>query len=235
MPIWVLMFFQVGRNTKRSEHFLLLETKNLLSSWSISYLSWQQDVINTDRLLLSQHGWWFVSYVHIDGCVSEWVGSACVRVCGCVLFLDLFQDSWWFKVPVYSTWGQSLWCPKGSRFSLTDFPPTSSYSVLAFLPFIPSVCHIRMPTTFAHLTSSPKFLKLKKKEKQKGVKFSYCDTPSQGGKGNTHYPGKWFVSVSVRTEERVQPLLLLSISKSYNWTESSTLRLRDSQLSTVGG
>jgi hypothetical protein len=45
---------------------------------------------------------------------------------------------------------------------------------------------------------------------------------------NTHYPGKLLVSVSVRTEERVQPLLYLSISKSYQL--SST----DSPLSTVG-
>jgi hypothetical protein len=48
-----------------------------------------------------------------------------------------------------------------------------------------------------------------------------------GGNSNTHYPGKWLVSVRVRTEERVQPLLYLSISKSYQL--SST----DSPLSTV--
>ena len=45
---------------------------------------------------------------------------------------------------------------------------------------------------------------------------------------NTHYPGKWLVSASVRTEERVQLLLHLSISK------SCQLSSTDSPLSTVG-
>jgi hypothetical protein len=59
------------------------------------------------------------------------------------------------------------------------------------------------------IARAPSFLGFEKKssEKQKVVKFSWCDTPWLGGNGNTHYPGKWFVSVSVRTEERVQPFV----------------------------
>ncbi len=61
----------------------------------------------------------------------------------------------------------------------------------------------------------------------KKSKFHGATNRDRGGIG-THYPGKWLVSVSVRTEERVQPLLHLSISKSYQL--SST----DSPLPTVG-
>jgi hypothetical protein len=45
---------------------------------------------------------------------------------------------------------------------------------------------------------------------------------------STHHPGKWIVCVCVRTEDSVQPLLYLSISKPYQL--SST----DPSLSTVG-
>jgi hypothetical protein len=50
------------------------------------------------------------------------------------------------------------------------------------------------------------------------------------GKGNrnTHYPGTWIVTVRVRTDHPVQPLLYLSISKPYQL--SST----DPPLSKVG-
>ncbi len=50
----------------------------------------------------------------------------------------------------------------------------------------------------------------------------------RGGNRNTHYPGKWIVSVCLRTEYPVQPLLYLSISKGYQL--SST----DPPVSTVG-
>jgi hypothetical protein len=46
------------------------------------------------------------------------------------------------------------------------------------------------------------------------LQFFIVTHRDRGGIG-THYPGKWFVSVRVRTEERVQSSLNLSISKSY--------------------
>ncbi len=49
-----------------------------------------------------------------------------------------------------------------------------------------------------------------------------------GGNRSTHYPGKWIVSVRVRTEHPVQPLLYLSISKPYQLSSS------DPPVSTVG-
>jgi hypothetical protein len=56
------------------------------------------------------------------------------------------------------------------------------------------------------------------KKNKKVVMFCWnfqCDTPSGGGNRSTHYPGNWIVSVRVRTEHPVQPLLYLSISKRY--------------------
>ncbi len=54
------------------------------------------------------------------------------------------------------------------------------------------------------------------------------DTPwLRGGNRNTHYPGKWIVSVSVRTDHPVQLLLYLSISKPYQ-----TIINRPSSIST---
>ena len=88
--------------------------------------------------------------------------------------------------------------------------------------------------TFTHYTIS-KFLGVEKKipEKQKVVKFSWCDRG-----GIVTNPGKWLVCVSVRTEERVQPLLNLSIPNLINY-HSQTLRCQQlvdntMVLSTVG-
>jgi hypothetical protein len=53
-------------------------------------------------------------------------------------------------------------------------------------------------------------------------------TPPDRGERGAHYPGKWIVCVSVRTEYSVQPLLYLSISKPHQL--SST----DHPVSTVG-
>ena len=92
------------------------------------------------------------------------------------------------------------------------------------------------PAHFVFLTSSPGFdfsspLRKFLWEKQKSspiffsIVFIHRD---RGGNRSTHYPGKWIVSVRVRTEHPVQPLLYLSISKPYQL--SST----DPPVSTVG-
>ena len=90
--------------------------------------------------------------------------------------------------------------------SLTDFHP---HYLRHSCPFC--LCH-PLPYSFCH-SSSPFFQKNKKV-----VKFSQCDVThrDRGGNRSTHYPGKWIVSLCVRTEHPVQPLLYLSISKPYH-------------------
>ena len=72
-------------------------------------------------------------------------------------------------------------------------------------------------------------------QKQKVVQFSQCD---RGGNRSTHYPGNWIVSVRVRTEHPVQPLLYLSIPNVINYHQQTLQyqQLVDSTmvLSTVG-
>jgi len=80
-------------------------------------------------------------------------------------------------------------CPHtDSDFSLKDFPPASSETVLPHLPLPPS-------PVFVFSSLFPIF--------------------GRGGNRSTHYPGKWVVSVCPRTDHPVQPLLYLSISKPY--------------------
>ncbi len=118
--------------------------------------------------------------------------------------------------------------PADVDVSLKDFPPASSETVLPFLSFPPSPVFVLSP-------SSPFFQRdaIFFSEKQKSIFsnffFNFLFTQrDRGGNGSTQYPGKWIVSVRVRTEHPVQPLLYLSISKPHQL--SST----DPPVSTVG-
>jgi hypothetical protein len=48
-------------------------------------------------------------------------------------------------------------------------------------------------------------------ENKKVVKFSCVSHRDRGGDGSTHYPGKWIVSLCVRTEHPVQPDTTLTV------------------------
>ena len=68
---------------------------------------------------------------------------------------------------------------RGFRLLTHRFPTLIIRGSAALFAFY-TLCHIRIPTTLANFTSSPKFLGAKNKkiqEKQKGAKFSYCDPP----------------------------------------------------------
>ncbi len=75
--------------------------------------------------------------------------------------------------------------------------------VLTFLPFTTTPVFVfpeRLP-----IARAPSFLGIEKiiPQRQNVVKFSWGDTPWQGGGIGTHYLEKWFVSVRVRTEKQV--------------------------------
>ncbi len=83
--------------------------------------------------------------------------------------------------------------------------------VLNFLPSSPSLVIVYPASMYIQwLHWQPQVSWGLKKKFKKNKKE--CDTPWQGGTRNTHYPGMCLVSVSVRTEERVQPFLYLLIS-----------------------
>ncbi len=108
--------------------------------------------------------------------------------------------------------------------SLKVFPPESSETVLPLF-----ACHPLPYSFFSFLLFIlHKGWKKNFQKNKKLVKFSSVTHRDRGDNRNTHYPGKWIVSVCVKTEYPVQPLLYLSISKPYQL--SST----DPPVSTVG-
>ena len=89
----------------------------------------------------------------------------------------------------------------------------SSEVVLTLLPLPPSpvfVCSSRLP-----ICTSSFFGGQKNSKKTKSSQIFSATQRDRGGIGAHIHPGKWFVSVRVRTEDPVQPLLYLSISKPY--------------------
>ncbi len=110
--------------------------------------------------------------------------------------------------------------------SLKDFHP---YYPRHSCPFcFDTLSRIRLVIPLLHFERKTIFFSEKQKSNQ-----IFCVTlihydRDRGGNRSTHYPGNWIVSVCVRTEHPVQPLLCLSISKRYQL--SST----DPPVSTVG-
>jgi hypothetical protein len=114
-------------------------------------------------------------------------------------------------------------CPRTDvDVSLKDFPPASSEVVLLLLPLSPSPVFV---FSFLFFILHKEW---KKNSKKKIKSSQILGNRDRGGNRSTHYPGKWIVSVRVRTDHPVQPLLYLSISKPYQL--SST----DPPVSTVG-
>jgi hypothetical protein len=119
--------------------------------------------------------------------------------------------------------------PADVDVSLKDFPPASSETVLPFLPLPPSPVFV-LSLLFTIFARGMEFFFSEKQKSRSNIFFNFqvFTHRDRGVNRSTHYPGNWIVSVRVRTEHPVQPLLYLPISKSYQL--SST----DPPVSTVG-
>ena len=106
-----------------------------------------------------------------------------------------FQDKWKYLL----SQNESIFM-RGSSWLRKVASPDEEFKIIVFSPFV--------------LHYINEVLRLVSLWRLKYVGTAPYRT-RQGGNRSTHYPGKWFVSVRVRTEDPVQPLLYLSISKPY--------------------
>ena len=137
-------------------------------------------------------------------------------VCVCVFFVDVFQDDlrWLFR-PHQVNHGDVQKPPTQVSLykSHTTEQPLSEV-VLTLLPLPPSpvcVSSSRLP-----IYTSTFFGVWKKNSRKTKSSQIFSTTQRDRGVIGTHiHPGKWFVSVCVRTKDLLQHLLYLSISKPY--------------------